>query len=98
MSPPRWARKKDKVNGEVVKAFLSSGCLVHEINGAIDLLIYEPSTKRIFIVDAKTPRDQGGRDRETDTQKELLADGWPLLFIRSAENAIDQVSKWRGGK
>lgn len=87
--------KRDHTHKEIAQAFVACGCLVYHVDGAIDMVVFDPQSGLMKLVDAKTPRAKGGSDKQTDTQKEMLADGWDILFLRSAENAIEAVTRWR---
>ena len=47
---------------------------------------------RLFMLDCKSP---GGR--ATDRQRELIARGWPLVFVRTPEETLTALGLVRTG-
>lgn len=78
-------------------AFLMLGCAVEDICGKIDMLVMDRSTGHVAIVDAKTPRREGGKDQLTPTQRRMIEAGWPLHLCRSVDDVTALVVRWRRG-
>jgi hypothetical protein len=89
----RRAARRDTTHAEVRDAFRDLGCLVLELNGAIDLLVLENGV--LSLVDCKTPKSKAGRITRTKTQQKLDAEGWPVIYVTSAERAVALVKAWR---
>lgn len=54
----------------------------HREPGWIDLVCFHPATGRYALVDAKA-----AKGKNTASQDNLVAQGWPIVFLRSAEEA-----------
>jgi len=78
----RRAAKRDKNEPEIVQALRKNGWLVLYLD-KFDLLAFDPQTKRLRMLEVKT--ETGALK---PSQGKLLADGWPLEIIRTAEDAL----------
>lgn len=76
----RRAGKRDSLEPSVVSLLRSRHYKVMQLD-AFDLLVFKEG--RFFIVEVKT----GEKAKLTGHQLKLLAEGWPLIVIRSIEEA-----------
>lgn len=83
------ARRTDATQAEIVRALRRVGCLVWEINGAVDLAVQRGD--RIFLLECKTLRRDGGRQTLTKTQERMRAEGWRIGVVWSPEGALEAV-------
>jgi hypothetical protein len=86
----RRASKTDTTHAEIRETFRQLGWQVIDTSGLgnfVDLVVLSPRG-HLAMVEAKTPRKQGGKDRLTDSQDKLQKAGWPLVVLRSAEEAV----------
>lgn len=77
--------KVDSTHGEIRATLRRLGWRVkdvHTVKGFIDMVAYHPARGLVILVDAKT-----NKGRLTEAQERLVADGWPIKFLRSAEDA-----------
>lgn len=79
------ARKVDKTQAEIVKALRYCGYQVLLINGVIDAIA--TARGKVWLLDFKS---EGGR--LTQKQQELVDAGWPILFPKSPQEALQMVS------
>jgi hypothetical protein len=93
----RRAAKRDTNHALVRDAFLMLGCAVEELDGKIYLAVLDRSTGHVALVDVKTPRQDGGKDRMTPTQQRMVEAGWPIHFARSVDDVTALVLRWRRG-
>jgi len=90
MSLNRWNAKRDDNEAEIVEALRQAGALVLHLN-KFDLLIYFRGV--LYMRDAKSKDG-----RITEAQSQLLKDGWPLTFIRDAQDALRSIGAVRGSR
>src|SRR5688572_8547388 len=87
----RRASKVDVTHAAIRETFRDLGWQVIDTSGLgnfVDMVILSPNGNHVALVEAKTPRKQGGKDRLTDSQDKLQKAGWPLVVLRSAEEAV----------
>ena len=77
--------RRDANELEIVRVFESNGCEVMRLN-LFDLLVLKPN-KEILMVEVKTPNG-----RLTKSQQDMLWAGWPLIVVRSADEARELVN------
>lgn len=93
----RYARfRKDTTHADVRQAFERCGCPCVELDSVIDLAVFEPTTRRWYLADAKTPSKKGGVSL-TAAQQKLAEQGLPICYVKSAEEAVALVRAWRRG-
>jgi len=83
MSIKRWNARRDRNEESIVKALRQVGALVIRISekGAPDLLVLH--RQRVILLEIKTK--QG---RATLAQEETSRQGWPVLTVRSIDDAL----------
>ncbi len=84
MKPMRRA-KTDANHAEIADALRRCGWKVkacHTIKGFVDMVAFHPARGLVVLIDAKA-----AKGRTTEAQDKLVADGWPIKFVRSAEEA-----------
>ncbi len=81
-----YARKTDSNQRELVEALRGVGARVLILGGKIDVAVLYHGC--VTLIDAK---NLDGRNRLTDTQVRLVAEGWPIVFIHSVEEALAAV-------
>jgi len=81
----RWAAKRDACEADIVEALRQAGALVLHLN-KFDLLVYVPRRQAFYMLDCK-----GDEGRITESQQQLLDDGWPLKFIGSPQEALKLI-------
>ena len=92
----RRAARIDLTQTEIVVALRRVGAQIIHIREPFDLLVLFRG--RLFMMDAKTPRGKRRRIQKEESQKILEAAGWPLLYPRSADEALAMIgAKIRGG-
>ena len=80
---PRYAAKRDATEPDILRALHAAGA---------DYILLEPFDVlvlfrgRLIMLDCKT-----GRGRATRNQAGLLDRGWPLVFVRSPEDALRAI-------
>ena len=83
----RRRAKVDSNQEDVVEALRARGYLVLSLasvgGGVPDLLVLEPSGRRLGLVEVK--REKG---KLTGDQEQFIAQGWPVTIIRSVEDAL----------
>jgi DNA-binding transcriptional regulator PaaX len=82
------ARKRvDGNQTAIVSALRRTGWLVQSLAGlgfgVPDLMVYHRATDRMLLLELKT-----ARGRITPQQRRLLDEGWPILIVRSVEEAL----------
>lgn len=82
----RRTHRKDNTQDEIVKALRDAGYEVHIIGGAIDALVCSPIRKRVWPMDFKSENTP-----TTDKQRKLVDAGWPILFPKTSQEALDMV-------
>lgn len=85
----RRAAKVDLVQREIVAALQRAGCLTWYIREPFDLLVSRGG--RLYLLEVKTLRKQGGRQTLTSAQEKALAAGWPAVVVWDAEQALKAV-------
>ena len=78
------ARKVDKTQADIVKALRYCGYQVLLINGVIDAIA--TGRGRVWLLDFKS---EGGR--LTQKQQELVDAGWPILFPKTSQEALEAL-------
>lgn len=89
----RYAAKVDTTHAAIRDALRECGCLVHDCarySGFVDLVVLKRGTWVPHLVEVKTPRGKTQRIKKTDSQRGLEADGWPIVFLKS----VDEAVKW----
>ena len=77
----RHAARVDANQREIVEELREAGVRILLINQAVDAVCLYRG--QVLIVDFKTVEG-----RLTDTQRELVMDGWPITFARSAFDVL----------
>jgi hypothetical protein len=78
----RYSVSLDANQGEIVAALRQVGARVLLINGTIDALVW--FRKGLYLVDFKS----GPKAPRTKAQRALVAEGWPLVFWSSVDEAL----------
>ena len=78
------ARKVDATQAAIVTALRRSGALVWALNGAVDLIVQWRG--RLTLIDCKSPRGKA-----TDTQRDMIAQGWQIHFCKTSTEAYEAV-------
>jgi hypothetical protein len=89
----RRASKTDTTHAEIRETFRQLGWQVIDTSGLgnfVDLVVLSPRG-RVVLVEAKTPRSKAGRVKLTTSQQRLCDDGWPLVILRSRDEALQWV-------
>jgi hypothetical protein len=85
------ARRTDQNHAAIVKALRQCGWLVldtHTLPNGVDAIAYRPGDYPggcFRMLEFKKP---DGKLRLTDSQRELLNQGWPIHILRSVDDAI----------
>jgi hypothetical protein len=85
MSLNRWNAKRDGNEPAIVDGLRRLGFKVIRLD-AFDLLVWNPRRQTLHMLDAKTRKG-----RRTEAQKLLIADGWPIVFVETLDEAIGAV-------
>lgn len=80
------ARKTDSTQKKGVKDLRDAGYLVYIIGGTIDTVVYAPLRDEMWLLDWKS--EDG---KLTDSQQKLVDAGWPILFPKSSEEALEML-------
>ena len=83
---PRYAARADSTQPAIVDALRAVGATVLHIREPFDILVRYRN--RLYMMDCKTPKSKAGAIRKKPSQVKLEADGWPLLYPRSPEEAV----------
>lgn len=81
MSLKRYAAKRDASEAAIVQALAAVGAQVIRLE-PFDLLVLHQG--RLWMLDAKT----GTERMRTKTQQRLVAEGWPLHFVTTPDEAL----------
>ena len=78
------ARKRDRNEGPIVAALRQVGVRVYPISakGFADLVCFTPRVG-LVLLEVKMPRG-----RHTDAQAQHAAEGWPVVTVRSVDDAL----------
>lgn len=80
----RRAAKVDTTASELTALARQLGAKVLPLNGVIDVLVCYRG--RLLLVDWKTPRGKKApRTLRTASQERMVAEGWPVHFIATAQ-------------
>lgn len=79
------ARKRDLNEAQIVEALEACGWLVQRISakGFPDLVCWHPR-KSFRLVEVKSPKGKA-----TEAQLEAQADGWPVVTVRTVDEAAN---------
>ncbi len=88
MSLTRWGTRRDGNEGEIMRALGKVGAR-YLILDAFDLLVLFRG--QTFMLEVKTRKGA-----LTDSQRDLLAAGWPLLVVRSVDEALEAIGCCQG--
>lgn len=81
----RRAARRDSNESGIVKALRDCGYLVKHLN-EWDLVVCRRGAKTIYMLEVKTA------DGELKpSQEKMIADGWPLIIVRTPEEALEAV-------
>lgn len=88
MSLNRYAKKRDKNEPEIIRAFQSVGCHVRQIDVPCDLIVCHPYIIHNLLIECKMPNG-----RTTDIQQDML-DNWPSQYdiVYNGQQAIDLIN------
>lgn len=92
-----YARKVDTTHAAVRDTLRALGFQVVDVSrqpGFVDLLAYRPD-RGVWLVEAKTPQNKAGRIEKTDGQQRLEDQGWPIVFLRSRDEALAWATEGR---
>lgn len=90
----RYAAKVDSTHAEIRDTLRSLGWLVHDtsrLGGFVDLVALKGS--RFGLIEVKTAQSKKGTVRKTRSQRQLVEDGWPVVVLRTADEAIAWASQ-----
>lgn len=90
----RRAARVDLTQRSIVAALERAGCLVWVIGQPFDLLVTRAG--KLYLLEVKTLRKQGGRETLTKAQEKTLAAGWPCSVVWDAEQALRAVGLGKG--
>lgn len=82
----RRAARSDTTQGPIVDALRKVGAKVRIIQLPCDLLVLYRGTVR--LMDTKTGKGKRGRFTKTAIQVALEAEGWPVSFPRTPDEAL----------
>lgn len=85
----RYAAKIDTTQPAIVEALRQVGAKVLHVRNPFDLLV--AFRGRLFMLDPKTPQSKKGTIRKKPSQLKLEAEGWPLQYPRSVEEALQAI-------
>lgn len=77
--------RTDSTHAAIRETLRTRGWLVkdvHVVKGWIDMTAYHPATGRVVLIDAKS-----AQGKLTEAQEALVKAGWPILFLRSVDEA-----------
>ena len=86
---PKYAARADTTQPAIVDALRAVGAKVLHIKNPFDLLVRYCG--KVFMMDCKTPKSKAGAIRKKPSQLKLEAEGWPLLYPRSPEEAVRMI-------
>lgn len=84
-SSMKFRHRKDTTHQPIVDALEAAGWLTKncaQLDGWVDVTALSPR-KRLFLLELKT-----GPGKLRESQSKLIADGWPVLVIRSVDEAL----------
>ena len=81
MSLHRRAAQRDANEPQIIGEFVGHHWRVVQ-HTVYDLDVCCPSCKRIYAVEVKNPENRH-KDKRTDSQRQLMLSGWPLLVIET---------------
>src|SRR5262245_44619126 len=83
----RYANKRDATEPDIVQALERVGAKVKRLD-AFDLLVLYRNV--LFMIDCKSPKG-----RATMSQERLIAEGWPLRYAETPEEALQAIGAIR---
>lgn len=84
----RRAACRDSTEADIIDALRKVGALVETLD-KWDLQVFYRG--RLFMLDAKTPHGKARRFKTQSSQERLVREGWPLIFVRDAEEALRAI-------
>lgn len=87
MSLKRYAAKRDASEAAICQALTQVGALWIQLD-VFDLLVL---FRGLWLLEVKTDRKAGGRDRMTLSQARLRAAGWPIHEVRTPDDALRAI-------
>lgn len=91
MSLNRNAKRRDLNERPLVELLRKAGFLVHRNDRLCDLIVCDPRTGVISLLEVKNPAS--GKPRLTPDQREAVAAGWPLKIVTDAAAALAAVRR-----
>jgi hypothetical protein len=79
----RFATRRDATEPEILRALTQAGAS-YIVLKEFDLLVL--FRRRLFMLDCKTKDG-----KPTKSQQELVDLGWPLVYVRTAEEALTEI-------
>ena len=86
---PRYAARADDTQKPIVSALREVGAKVLHIREPFDILVHYRG--KLYMMDCKTPKSKAGAIRKKPSQLKLEAEGWPVLYPRSPEEAVRMI-------
>ena len=91
----RRASRVDANHSQIASAAMKVGCQVLSLaplgNGAPDLLLYQPRTRRLLLVEVKVPTGK------VNALQAEFARKWPVTIIRSVDDLLKLLHRTKGG-
>lgn len=87
----RRASKIDATHQAIRETLIACGFTVLDtfrFPGFVDMMVRKDGSDKIFLIEAKTPQNKQGRYEKTEKQAKLEADGWEIVYLTSASEAL----------
>lgn len=89
------AARVDANQAEIVGGLQACGMLVQSLakmgQGVPDLLVHWPARKTLAILEVKNPKRPPSKQRLTANQRTWHALGWPVVVVKTLEEAIQAM-------
>ena len=91
LSLNRHAKRRDLNERPLVELLRKAGFLVHRNDRLCDLIVCDPRTGVITLLEVKNL--ESGKPRLTPDQREAVAAGWPLQIVTDPASALAAVRR-----
>lgn len=92
MNLNHYARQRDENERALVDALTEAGFLVFRQDRLCDLIVCDPATRIITLIEVKNPRT-AKTPRLTREQRESVALGWPVQIVTTPAEALAAVRR-----
>jgi hypothetical protein len=88
----RYANRRDSTEAAIFDALRKAGCMVYPTDQPFDAIVCHRG--RLNLVECKTPTTKAGKVIMKPSQEKLIAEGWPVVILKSVDDALQAVALW----